>query len=72
MKRRLNEQTFEPIISAAMRLDLAPVRLCSLDFARSCTGIRERYNAGDFPHEVLFEMQAVFPLRRQMTDDLSI
>lgn len=63
VNQRISEATFEWILSDAMRTDLAPVRLCALAYAKKSQAIRDRYYAGDFAPEVLFEMQAVFPLR---------
>jgi len=63
VKQRLTEQSFERILTAAIQIDLSPVRLCALEFAKSSTSIRSRYNSGSFPSELMFEMQAVFPVR---------
>merc|ERR1711957_160640 len=72
LKRRLSEPSFERILVATMRLDLAPVRLCALDFAKGNAVVRNRYDTGDFPHEVMFELQAVFPIPTQSTTNLTI
>jgi len=63
VKQRLTEQSFERILTAAIQIDLSPVRLCALEFARSNTTIRSRYNSGSYSSELMFEMQAVFPVR---------
>jgi len=63
VKERLTEQSFERILTAAIQIDLSPIRLCALEFARNSTSIRSRYNSGSFPSELMFEMQAVFPVR---------
>eukprot|EP00928_Gymnodinium_smaydae_P064274 TRINITY_DN4765_c1_g1_i2.p1 TRINITY_DN4765_c1_g1~~TRINITY_DN4765_c1_g1_i2.p1 ORF type:complete len:438 (-),score=88.96 TRINITY_DN4765_c1_g1_i2:44-1255(-) len=62
VNQRISDLTFERILLDAMRTDLAPIRLCALQFAKKSKGIRERYQASDFPPEVMFEMQAIFPL----------
>merc|ERR1712151_979316 len=72
LKRRVSEQSFERILTAAMSLDLAPVRLCTLDFAKTSTVVRNRYEAGDFLPEVMFELQAVFPIRACTTSNFTI
>lgn len=63
VKDRLTEQSFERILTAAIQIDLSPIRLCALEFARNSSSIRSRYNSGNFPPELMFEMQAVFPVR---------
>lgn len=72
LKRRITEQSFERILAASMRLDLAPVRLCTLDFAKANAVVRSRYDASDFLPEVMFELQAVFPIRTHSSPNLSI
>lgn len=72
VKKRISEDTFECILTAAMRMDLSPVRLCALEFAKGNTNLRNRYEAGDFHPDIIFEMQAVFPVRAQCSNDISI
>lgn len=74
VNQRISEGSFEKIMLDAMRTDLAPVRLCCLQFAKKNSGVRERYQAADFPPEIMFELQAVFPLRPPVKEggDISI
>lgn len=62
VKRRITESSFESILLAAMAHDIAPVRLGALEFARRSQEIRWRYDTGEFPHEIIFELQAAFPV----------
>lgn len=61
VKRRITEASFESILLAAMAHDIAPVRLGALEFARRSQEVRWRYDTGEFPHEIIFELQAAFP-----------
>lgn len=62
VKHRLTETTFEEILAGGLKHDIAPVRLSSLEFAKTNFGVRRRYNAGQFAPELMFELQAVFPV----------
>jgi len=62
VKRRLTEASFEGIIRAAMLHDIAPVRLGALEFARRSQEVRWRYDSGEYPSEIMFELQAAFPV----------
>lgn len=53
LKQRIVEQSFERILLTAMQIDLSPVRLSALEFAKGNSNIRARYNAGNFPQEVM-------------------
>lgn len=72
LKKRVSDDSFECILMAAMRMDLSPVRLCALEFAKTSSVLRSRYEAGDFSPDIIFEMQAVFPVRENRGSDLSI
>lgn len=62
VKRRLTEASFEGILRAAMLHDIAPVRLGALEFARRSQEVRWRYDSGEYPTEIMFELQAAFPV----------
>jgi hypothetical protein len=62
VKRRLTEASFESILRAAMLHDIAPVRLGALEFARRSQEVRWKYDSGDYPSEIMFELQAAFPV----------
>eukprot|EP00929_Paragymnodinium_shiwhaense_P005395 TRINITY_DN10727_c0_g1_i1.p1 TRINITY_DN10727_c0_g1~~TRINITY_DN10727_c0_g1_i1.p1 ORF type:complete len:380 (-),score=79.79 TRINITY_DN10727_c0_g1_i1:109-1248(-) len=69
---RIHESTFEQIVTEAVENDLAPVRLCALHFAKSSGVIREKYENADYAPEVLYELQAVFPLRQPLPREMDI
>jgi len=62
LMRRITEASLESILLTAMRHDITPVRLGVLEFARRSGEVRRRYDSGDYPPEILFELQAVYPL----------
>ena len=62
VQSRICDSSFESILLAAMAHDIAPVRLGALDFARRSHEVRWRYDAGEFPQDIIFELQAAFPV----------
>lgn len=62
LMRRITEASLESILLTAMSHDITPVRLGVLEFAKRSVEVRRRYDAGDYPPEILFELQAVYPL----------
>lgn len=61
---RLNAASFEQILSTAIHLDIAPLRLRCLRFAEGCTAIRQKYDSGSITQPlVAFELQAIWPRR---------
>lgn len=61
VKSRITEASFEGILLTAMMHDIAAVRLGALEYARRSQEVRWKYDAGEFPLEIMFELQAAFP-----------
>jgi len=59
---RITEASFERILLAAMMHDIAPVRLGALAFAQRSQEVRWQYDAGKFSPEIIYELQAAFPV----------
>jgi hypothetical protein len=66
VKRRISEVSFEHVLCTAIFHDIAPVRLAALDFAQKSPEVWRRYELGEYPPEVLYELQTTF-----MAPDLS-
>lgn len=61
---RLSTASFEQILSTAIHLDIAPLRMRCLRFAESSPTICQRYESGAVTEPlVLFELQAIWPHR---------
>eukprot|EP00929_Paragymnodinium_shiwhaense_P031099 TRINITY_DN17507_c0_g1_i3.p1 TRINITY_DN17507_c0_g1~~TRINITY_DN17507_c0_g1_i3.p1 ORF type:complete len:393 (-),score=44.02 TRINITY_DN17507_c0_g1_i3:285-1463(-) len=68
LKRRLEDAklsgsvaTFEQILAAAIRYDMAALRLGALRLAENFVELREKYNSKSLKPEVLHELEAIWP-----------
>eukprot|EP00929_Paragymnodinium_shiwhaense_P096961 TRINITY_DN58729_c0_g1_i1.p1 TRINITY_DN58729_c0_g1~~TRINITY_DN58729_c0_g1_i1.p1 ORF type:complete len:310 (-),score=55.77 TRINITY_DN58729_c0_g1_i1:492-1373(-) len=62
-KRRIQRETFEEIMADAISLDVSPLKMACLDFARNNLDIKTCFEAKTLSAPVLFELCALWPQR---------
>ncbi|CAE8641789.1 unnamed protein product, partial [Polarella glacialis] len=67
IKKRVRSDVtaYEAVVRFAIREDVGPLRLFCVHFAKESAAIRRRFEKGDLPPEVTFELQAIWEAPRK-------
>mmetsp|Transcript_106406 Transcript_106406/g.185074 ORF Transcript_106406/g.185074 Transcript_106406/m.185074 type:complete len:291 (+) Transcript_106406:190-1062(+) len=60
LKQSITDDSFDGLLCSAVRLDIMPVRLALIDFAKGSESIRNRFDRCDLSPEVMWDLQAIW------------